>query len=407
LSARTYLLAGGAFAVGTSAYVVSGVLPAVSADLGVSLTAAGQLATAFALSYAVGAPVLATLTGRWERRNLLFATLLVAGLGNLLAAVAPNYPTLLVARVVAACGAAVYTPAATLFATGLLPAAERGRAVARVFGGLTFALVIGVPAGSLLGGSIGYRGVFALIALICVMVAIAVRLLLPRVAPPPHVGLRERFAGAADRRVMIVLALTVVGVLSTMSVYTYVVPLLSTTAGASGSVIGALLLVYGVGAVFGNAIAGRATDRFGPMRSLLISVVGSVAMVATLPLTATTIVGAGIALFVWSAFTWCLNPPMQSLLLELAPGGGLLLSLNASAIYFGAGLSGVVGGLVISIGGVRLLPVVGAGLGVLALLLVFVLRRTGAGTGAGQRVEPAARLEPVPEVDPAMRRGAA
>ncbi|WP_219412671.1 MFS transporter [Pseudonocardia nigra] len=381
MSARTYLLAAGAFAVGTSAYVVSGVLPAVSAELGVSLTAAGQLSTAFALSYAVGAPVLATLTGRWERRTLLLTALLVAAAGNALAAVATTYPLLLGGRIVAALGAAVYTPAATLVATVLLPPQERGRAVARVFGGLTFALVIGVPAGSILGGSIGYRGVFALVALVCLAAAVAVRMVLPRVDAPPVVGLRERFAVAADRRVVAVLGMTVLGVLGAMSVYTYIVPFLATTAGVSGSAVGALLLVYGLGAVFGNAIGGRATDRFGSMRTLLVAFGGFVVLVATLPLTATTVGGAAVALFVWSLFTWTVNPPIQNMLLELGGGSGLLLSLNASAIYLGAGLSGVVGGLVIATGGVVLLPEVAAVLSLLALgLLLAVRRSTGART---------------------------
>ncbi|WP_084210783.1 MFS transporter [Pseudonocardia acaciae] len=375
MSARTYLLAGGAFAVGTSAYVVSGVLPLVSADLGVSIAAAGQLATAFALSYAVGAPILATLTGRWERRTLLFVALLVSGFGNALAAVAPNYPLLVAARIIGAFGAAVYTPAATLFATGLLPPAERGRAVARVFGGLTFALVLGVPAGTLLGGSLGFRGVFGLIALICVAVAVAAWRLLPKVDPPPQVRLRERFAVAADRRVLTVLTITVLGVLGTMTVFIYAVPLLGATAGVSGVVLSLVLLAYGVGGMLGNALAGRFTDRFGSTRTLLVATVGVVVVMATLPLTATTAVGAGLAFFVWGATAWAFNPPLQNILLELSPAGGLLLSLNASAIYFGSGVSGVVGGVVLGLSGPTLLPVVGAGLAVVVLLLVVLLRR--------------------------------
>ena len=145
--ARVYLLSAGAFAVGTSAYIVSGMLPAVAAALGVSLTAAGQLTTAFALAYALGAPLLAVLCGRWERRTLLVVALLTAGVGNLLAALAPSYPLLLAARVLSAFGAAAFTPAATLVATQLSPPERRGRAVAAVFSGLTLALVVGVPAG--------------------------------------------------------------------------------------------------------------------------------------------------------------------------------------------------------------------------------------------------------------------
>ncbi|TDO49156.1 putative MFS family arabinose efflux permease [Kribbella sp. VKM Ac-2527] len=375
MSARIYLLAAGAFAVGTSAYVVSGVLPSVSSELHVSLTAAGQLATAFALSYAVGAPLLASLTGRRERRTLLIAALLMAALGNVIAAVATNYPVLIVGRIVAAFGAAAYTPAATLFATGLLPPAERGRAVAVVFGGLTFALVLGVPAGSLLEGSLGYRGVFALVAAVAVVVAVAVRAALPRVDAPPAVSLRERFAGAADRRVQIVLAMTVLGVLATMSVYIYVVPLLDKTADLTGGVVSVLLLIYGLGAVLGNWVGGRATDRYGSLSTLTVAMIGFIVVVGTFDVTAVSVGGAAVALFVWSGFTWAFNPPVQNLLLELGSGGGLLLALNASAIYLGAGLSGIVGGVVIHLLGVQALPPIGAVLGVIVLGLILVLRR--------------------------------
>jgi predicted MFS family arabinose efflux permease len=397
MSARTYLLAGGAFAVGTSAYVVSGVLPAVSGELGVSLTAAGQLATAFALSYAVGAPLLATLTGRWERRTLLLTALLVAALGNAITALATDYPLVLAGRVVAALGAAVYTPAATLFATALLPVAERGRAVARVFGGLTVALVLGVPAGSLLAGPLGYRGVFALVAAVCLLLAAAVRMGLPTLSAPATVGLRERFAVAADRRVITVLAITVFGVLATMSVYTYATPLLAATAGVHGPLVGVLLLVYGVGGLLGNAVGGRVTDRYGSPNTLVVVLVGMSALIATLPATATTVPGAALALFGWSAFTWAFNPPLQNILLELRSGDGLLLSLNASAIYLGAGLSGVVGGLAINFVGVRALPPIAAALGLVALALLLVLRRwptTAPAAEVGIEIDPERLPEP-------------
>jgi DHA1 family purine base/nucleoside efflux pump-like MFS transporter len=374
MSARIYLLAAGAFAVGTSAYVVSGVLPAVSAELDVSVTAAGQLTTAFALAYAVSAPLLATITARWERRRLLMVALLVAALGNALSAVATTYPLVLGGRIVAALGAAAFTPAATLFATALRPPAERGRTVAIVFGGLTLAIALGVPIGSLLAGSIGYRGVFALVAAVSIVTALAVRLRLPLMAGSPAVGLRERLAVAADRRVLTVLAITVFGVVATMSVYIYVVPLLTVTTGLAGSTIGGLLLAYGLGAIVGNAWGGRATDRFGSIPTLIASLAGFIIMIATLPLTATTAVGAAVALFVWSVFTWSFNPPVQNLLLELAPSGGLVLSLNASAIYLGMGLGGVLGGAVIGTVGVLALPVVGAVLGLVVIGLMFSLR---------------------------------
>lgn len=379
MSARTLLLAGGAFAVGTSSYVVTGVLPAVSAELDVSVTTAGQLSTVFALSYAIGAPLLATLTGRWDRRRLLVAALLLAALGNALAAVATNFPLLLASRVVGALGAAAYTPAATVVATQFHAPEHRGRAVALVFGGFTFALVLGVPAGSILGPVIGFHGVFALIAAASVLAAVAVRTFLPAVAAPPHVGLRERIAVAADRRVALLLGVTVFGVLGALSVYIYVVPLITASMVAPGPVVSALLVVYGLGALLGNTLGGMATDRWGSRRTVFVGLGGAVILVVTMPFTMTTIAGAAVVLFFWSMCGWFTNPPIQNLLLGFsATSGGLLLSLNASAIYLGAGLSGVAGGVVIATMGVQVLPLAGAVLGLIAIGLFILLGRLSA-----------------------------
>jgi predicted MFS family arabinose efflux permease len=246
--------------------------------------------------------------------------------------------------------------------------------VAVVFGGLSVALALGVPLGTLLEGSLGFRGVFGLVAAVCMVVAGLVARQLPRMAAPPAVSLRARFAVAADRRVLTVLAVTVLGVLATMSVYIYVVPLLGATAGLTGSTVGLLLLAYGLGAITGNVRGGRASDRFGSMRTLVGVLVGYVVLISTLPLTATTMIGAALALFLWSAFTWSFNPPVQSLLLDLAPSGGLVLSLNTSAIYFGVALAGVLGGVVIDTAGVLALPLFGGGLALVVLGLLAGLR---------------------------------
>ncbi|GAA3842450.1 MFS transporter [Saccharothrix violaceirubra] len=373
MSARTTLLAFGAFTVGTSGYIVAGVLPAVSAELHVSHATAGQLLTAFAIAYAVSSPVLAALTGRWERRTLLVAALLVSALGNAFAAIAPNYPLLLVARVISAFGAAVFTPGATLVATVLSPPERRGRAVALVFGGLTAALIVGVPAGNLLGGTLGYRGVFALIAVVSVLAAVAVRQWLPRVDAPPVVGLRARFAPAADRRVLGVLGVTVLVCVAVFSVFNFIAPLLHATAGLDGAVVGGVLVAYGLGAAFGNWGAGVLADRVDTRRLLVTLLSLFVVVLATLPLTMTSVFTSAVVLFVWGALTWSANPPIQSWLIRLAPAdAGLLLSLNASAIYLGVGLSGVVGGVVISWVGLGPLAPIAAVLGVVALGLLLV-----------------------------------
>jgi predicted MFS family arabinose efflux permease len=352
------------------------VLPAVSRELDVSVATAGQLGTAFAIAFAIAAPLLAAFTGRWERRRLLVVALLVSTVGNALAVVAPTYELLLGTRIIAALGAAMYTPAATAVATVLNPPERRGRAVAMVFGGLTFALVVGVPAGSLLSGPLGYHGVFALVAALSLVGLVVVRFGLPAVDAPPAVGLRERFAVARDRRVVLVLGVTVLGVLSAMAPFTYIAPFLSVTADAHGSTIGLLLLGYGIGATVGNALGGRAADRFGSTVPLFTALGAAVLLLATLPFTMVNVPAAAVVMFVWGMFTWSFNPPMQNFLIGLSPrNSALLLSLNASAIYLGVGLSGLSGGAVISLVGIGSLPPAAAVAALAALvLLVLVLR---------------------------------
>jgi predicted MFS family arabinose efflux permease len=376
MSPRTYLLALGAFAVGTSGYIVSGVLPAVSRELDVSISTAGQLGTAFAIAYAIASPLLAAFTGRWERRRLLVVALGVSALGNALAVIAPTYEVLLASRIVAALGAAVYTPAATAVATALTSPERRGRAVAMVFGGLTFSLIVGVPAGNLLSGSLGYHGVFALVAAVSLVALAAVRIWVPTVDAPPAVGLRERFAVAADRRVLLLLGVTVFGVLSAMAPFTYVAPFLSATTGARGAAVSFLLLGYGIGATIGNSLGGRITDRFGSAGPLFISMGAAVLLLGTLPIIVVNVPVAAVVMFVWGLFTWAFNPPMQNFLIGLSPANsGLLLSLNASAIYLGVGLSGLSGGFVIDQLGILALPPAAAiaALGAI-VLLVLALR---------------------------------
>jgi DHA1 family inner membrane transport protein len=372
-ASRTGVLAVGTFAVGTSGYVVAGLLPALTAELHVSATTAAQLVTAFAVAYAIGSPLFAAATGRWERRTLLVTALLVTALGNALAALAPDYGLLFAARMVTAIGAAVFTPAASMVAAELNPPQRRGRAVAAVFGGLTLATILGVPVGSLLSGPLGYRLVFALVAVFSLAGALAVRAALPVVAAAPLVPLTARFTVARDPRAMAVLATTVLGCLAAFSVYTFITPVLAATAGVAGVTVSLLLLCYGVGGAIGNYAGGRAADRWGSRRPLLVVVAGLTVVLTALPVLATSVPGAAVALLLWGLATWSFNPPVQHRLIELGgTGAGLLLSLNASAIYLGVGLSGIVGGIVLTQAGPMALPPVAAALTAIGGLVVLV-----------------------------------
>ncbi|SEP51787.1 MFS transporter [Amycolatopsis saalfeldensis] len=371
-TSRNAVLAFGAFGVGTSGYIVAGLLPSLTAELQISATAAAQLVTSFAIAYAIGSPLFAAATGRWERRSLLVAAMVVTGLGNLFAAVAPGYTTLMIARVVTAVGAAVFTPGATAVAAELSTPERRGRAVATVFGGLTVALIFGVPLGSLISQQLDYEAAFLLVGVLSLAGAVAIRLVLPKVAAPPAVRLAERFAVARDKRVVALLVTTVLACLAAFMVYTLVSQLLAATAGVTGATVTILLFCYGIGGAVGNYVGGRVADRWGARVPILVVLAGITLVLVLLPLTTATVVGAAVTLFFWGMGTWAFSPPVQHRLIELSPGhAGLALSLNASAIYLGVGLSGVVGGAVLTSAGPKALPEIAAVLTAVAFAVML------------------------------------
>ena len=191
------VLAVGTFAIGTDAFVIGGVLPAVARSLDVSTSSAGLLVTAFAIAYAVGGPVLAVGTARLPRRALMVSALALFVEANILAAVAPGYPMMLIARVFAALGAAAFVPAASAVASSLAPAEYRGRALGTVVAGMTVAQVVGVPFGAFVGASLGWRYTFIFVAALGAAAALAVRLWLPHVQSPAPARLGQRLAVAA------------------------------------------------------------------------------------------------------------------------------------------------------------------------------------------------------------------
>ncbi len=377
MSLRNYLLATGTFAAGVSAQVIAGVLPDLAAARQVSVATAGQLLTAFALTYAVGSPLLAAFTGRWERRRLLVTAMAVMALGNGLAAVAPNYGLLFAARMITALGAAVYTPTATVVAATLNPVERRARAFATVFGGLTVALVIGIPLSSALVSSLGYQGVFGVVAGLTAAAAVAVWLVLPRVPAPAPASLRSRFALLADRRIVAMLVVTLLISIAGLSVYTYLTSVLAEITGVHGAAVSLMLFAYGLGGVLGNWLGGRVTDRLGTRAPLICALALCAVSLAVLPWAASVVVGAVVILVVWGMANWSINPPMQSRLVDLAPSSaGLTLAMNAAAIYLGIGLSGVTGGLVLEFSGTLALGPVAAVIA-LAALVVFIAASRG------------------------------
>ncbi|GAA2061017.1 MFS transporter [Streptomyces albiaxialis] len=350
-------------AAGTDEFVIAGVLPEIGRDLGVSAGAAGQLVTAFAVVYGLGAPLLSLVTDRLPRRTVMVGGLLLFTVANALAALAPGYGVLVAARVLSAVGAAVVTSAAFAVAAEGAPEGRQGRYLSVVVAGITVALFTGVPVGAWLAGAYGWRSTFWLIAAVGAVAAGAVRLTAPDLPGGATAPLRERLAPLRSVPVVRLLGVTFVGAGGGLMFYSYLAPYVADVSGRTSDeagplVVGALFLV-GVTGVAGALLGGRAVDAWGPHRTLRRSVGGHVLAMAAATVLAFLADGGGWAALVplalviaaWSVVGWSFNPPAQGVLMSIAPHAATTaLALNISAMYLGTGVGGALGGLILKAG---------------------------------------------------------
>ena len=375
---RLLVLALGTFAIGTGSFVFAGLLEGVAGDLSVSVGTAGNLVTVFAVTYAVVSPILVTLTGSVAPRKILFAAMAVFAAANLAAVFAPTFGLLLACRVLAACGAAVFTPTALAVAAGLSPPEERGRSISTITGGLTVSFVVGIPLGSIIGTYAGWRMTFVMVAALGVVAMLGVRAL-PDVEAPPVVGLKERVDALGQPAVLAALGLTTLGLMGGFVVFTYVSPLLAEITGFGGAGVSGLLFLFGVAALLGNWLGGYGADHIGYARLmaailalLSLSLLGFSLLVASSE-TALALPGTVAALALWGVAGFALNPLQQYRVSQLAPSTrNVALSLNASAIYLGQGIGAGLGALALANGSLQTLGWTGSlcALAALALLLL-------------------------------------
>jgi MFS transporter, DHA1 family, inner membrane transport protein len=372
------VLALGTFAIGTGSFVFAGLLEGVARDLSVSVGAAGNLVTVFAVTYAISSPVLVTLAGRVAPRRILVAAMAVFAAANLAAVFAPTFGLLLACRMLAAGGAAVFTPTAVAVAAGLGPSEGRGRAISFITGGLTVAFVVGIPLGSIIGTFAGWRMTFVMVAALGAVAMVGVRFL-PDVEGPPAVGLRERVDALRQPAVLAALALTALGIMGGFVVFTYISPLLGQITGFGGAGVSGLLFFFGVAAMFGNTLGGYGADHSGYARLmaailvfLTVSLLGFSLLVA-LAGTALALPGTLAVLAVWGVAGFALNPLQQYRVAALAPcTRNIALSLNASAIYLGQGIGAALGGLALGYGSLGTLGWTGALCAVAALTVLLL-----------------------------------
>lgn len=390
-----YALAAGAFGIGVTEFVIMGLLREVGADMGVTIAQAGLLISGYALGVVFGAPLMTIVTAKMPRKRVLMGLMLIFIAGNIICAVVPTYSLMMAARIITALAHGTFFGVGSVVASSLVPDSKRASAIAIMFTGLTVANVLGVPFGTWLGQNWGWRSTFWAVSAVGMIAFVVLSAMLPKDQTPPEVtDWRKDLRAIARLPVLLGLATTVFGYAGVFTVFTYIAPLLTQTAGLPDSAVSPILLVFGGGMIIGNILGGKLADRY-----LIGTVVGSLVALAlalaamhsafAAAWSAIAIVGiAGIAAFATVA-------PLQMWVMEKAKGAGevLVSSFNISAFNLGNALGAWAGGWVIERGpGLQNLPYVAALFPVGAILLAaFATWKTVAqSTDARQACKPAA-----------------
>jgi DHA1 family inner membrane transport protein len=360
-------------AVGTDGFVIAGLLPAIARDLAVDIPAAGQLVTAFALAFAVSAPVLGAATSSLDRRTTMLIGLAGFSVGNALTALGPSYPVVLGARVFTALGAGLIGAAAFSTAAAIAPPERQGRALATVMGGLSTSMALGLPAGTLIGAA-DWRVTLWAVTAIGLVAAAGVAFGVPAVSLPSS-SLRARLRPLREPAVLGMLAVTLLALAGTHVLYTYIGPALEGATHGSGPALTVVLFAWGIGNVAGNALGGALSDRYVPRRVVLAGLVAAALVLAVAPLAVGGFVTAVVWAVVWGVFVSMPIVPQQQRLVAHAPDATpVLLGLNNSAIYAGVAAGGALGGILQHAVPVTLLGIAGA---VLSAIGAAVTRATG------------------------------
>ena len=361
--------------IGSGAFVLGGILEPVSVSLNISLAAAGQAMTAYAVSTAILAPLLIVLTVKWSRRSVIQLALVLFTAGCVVSALAPNFATLLLGRALMG-GGAMFTAAAAALAVGMVAPALRGRALAITFLGMSISYAVGVPLGAWLGFEYGWRVPVWLSAAASLGALLSVGWLVPA----NLAGHASSFVGfravATNPAVLRVWLRTLLYFIAVFSVFAYIGPLLQALNPMSSGGLSLTLAAFGLSGVAGTLVGGWANDRFGSLRTLVGQLTVMIVMMALLPLTQGYIPLMVIALVVWGVAGFGMMTPQQSRLASLSPKQApLLLSLNGSMLYMGTALGSMLSGALLDTLGLVQLAWVGVPFALLALLTLVFDRR--------------------------------
>ncbi|MFD0365879.1 MFS transporter [Nocardia sp. GCM10030253] len=385
----------GAFGIGTTEFVIVGLLPGIADTYAVSIPTAGLLVTGYALGVVVGAPLMTGLGTRVSRKRMLLTMLLLLVAGNVLSAAAPTFGLMMTGRIIASLAHGAFFGIGAVVAGNLVKPDRKAGAIAAMFTGLTVATVIGVPLGTLLGQHFGWRLTFLLVALIGLLGLLGVAALVPEQPAPQDARLRTELAVFRNPQVLLAMAMTVLGFGGVFAAITYLAPMMTEVTGYAEASVTWLLVLFGLGMFAGNLIGGRYADRH--LMPMLYTALGGLAVVLALfALTAHSKPAAAVTVVLIGALGFATVPPLQKRVLDQAVAAPTLASAaNIGAFNLGNALSAWLGGMVIAAGyGYTAPNWVGVVLALAALALAVL---SGGLERAAQRgtTEPANVLAPV------------
>lgn len=369
---RILLLALASFALSTDALIMIGMMPTIAHEMQITEGVAGQLITAFSLTYALTGPVLSALTSSLPRNRVLIVALFAFCLANLGAALSPTIAFLFAMRMVSGASAALYGPLASAIGVSLAPPEKRGQALSLIVGGSTVALVLGGPLGTWVGEHFGWRMSFGLVAAVSGIACLVLWFIhLPKTAVTTSPPGSARVAPMRDPRLLLALSPAFLWIIGFYVVYTYLAPLLEQNMHVTD--VSSFLMVFGLGTVAGNWLGGRLADRFGATRPIIGNLVGLTLILSLFSLMTTRLFGALPVLFLLGMAMPGLSVSQQHRILKLAPSHTqVILALNVSIMYLGGAVGAALGGTLLHYIPLAWLGALGAGCTLIALLVFFL-----------------------------------
>lgn len=370
-----------AFAIGTTEFVIVGLVPTIAEQLSISLPSAGLLVSIYALGVAVGAPVLTAITAKLPRKQLLIGLMVLFTAGNLLAWLSPNYETLVIARLLTGLAHGVFFSIGSTIATSLVPKEKAASAIAIMFGGLTVALVTGVPLGTFIGQHFGWRETFLAVSFIGVIALISSMILVPKNIPTRAVAsLKDQLKVLTHPRLVIIYAITALGYGGVFTAFTFLAPMMQDLAGYSPAAVSWILLGYGVSVAIGNIWGGKLADRHGAVPALTFIFAALAVLLLVFQFTASSHIAALVTVLVMGIFAFGNVPGLQVYVVqkaeEFTPNAVDVASgLNIAAFNIGIAMGSVIGGQTVQSYGLDQTPWIGAVIVVGALLLIGVSGR--------------------------------